>query len=476
MHYNNFAVETRRELLLKLCSLLVNDNLVEKVDRIPLEMRPKEKQAIRCCIHKDRAVLKYKLMAMLGYNIDDEEDELTPLSEYAQGTIERPDSEFTDTLLTVVDEACSACVKVSYTVSNLCRGCEGRPCKMNCPKNAIQMINGQAHIDNDKCISCGLCQKACPYHAIVYMPVPCEEACPVGAITKDENGIEHIDKEKCINCGKCITACPFGAIVEKSHLVHVHESIKNPEVKSVAIVAPAFSGQFKAKAASIIEAIGSLGFDEVFEVAEGADVTIQNETAELVERLEEGHKFMTTSCCPAYTALVDKHIPNLAPMVSDTGSPMVYSAEIARAKYPNAKITFIGPCIAKKLEGLHDPNVDYVLNFEEIQAYLLAKGIDVSSFTTLTLSDTITSGARGFAASGGVTNAIAEVAGDMLNPLVINGIDKKSIAMLKSFPRKAPANNFVEVMSCEGGCIAGPCIVNDPRKAKRQLDTYAKGE
>jgi [FeFe] hydrogenase (group B1/B3) len=471
MYYNNFALETRRELLIKLSKLLVNDQLVEEIERIPIEMRPKKKQSIRCCVHKDRAVLKYKLMAILGYNIDDEEDELTPLSEYARQALKR--TEFTDTILTVVDEACSACVKVSYSVTNLCRGCEGRPCKMNCPKGAVHMINGQAHIDQDTCINCGLCQKACPYNAITFTPVPCEQACPVGAITKDEDGIEHIDKEKCINCGKCITACPFGAVIEKSHLLNIHASLKS-DTPNIALVAPAVVGQFKAKAINIFEAVKKLGFDAVIEVAEGADVTVANETAELTERLEEGHKFMTSSCCPAYTALIDKHIDGLKPMVSHTYSPMIYAAEIAKKRYPDAKITFVGPCIAKKFEGYHAKDIDFVLNFEELGAYIIANDIEIADCNEGILDENITSEARGFAASGGVTKAITAVAGPTFNPLVIDGINKKSIAMLKAYSRKAPANNFIEIMSCEGGCVAGPCVINNPKIAKRQLDEFTK--
>lgn len=472
MYYNNFALETRRELLIKLSKLLVTDQLVEEIERIPIEMRPKKKQPIRCCVHKDRAVLKYKLMAILGYNVNDEEDELTPLSEYAKKSLER--KEFTDTILTVVDEACSACVQVSYTVTNLCRGCEGRPCKMNCPKEAIQMINGQAHIDHDKCVNCGLCQKACPYHAIVYIPIPCEEACPVGAISKDEDGIEHIDKEKCINCGKCITACPFGAVMEKSHLVQIHKSLKSNN-KNVAVVAPAIVGQFKAEAINIFEAVKRLGFDDVIEAAEGADITVANETAELKERLEEGHTFMTSSCCPAYTALIDKHITDLKPQVSHTYSPMIYAAEIAKKKYPDAKVTFVGPCIAKKYEGFHAENIDFVMNFEEFGAYIIANDIDINECGDGVVNTSITGYARGFAASGGVTNAITAVADIDFKPLVIDGLDKKNISMLKAFAKKAPAaNNFIEIMSCEGGCIGGPCVINNPKVAKRQLDNFSK--
>ena len=473
MAYNNYALVTRRELLIKLCKLLVKDQLIEEIDRIPIEMRPKNKQSIRCCVHKDRAVLKYKIMATLGYNIDDEEDELTPLSEYARHSLEKKD--FTDTILTVVDEACSACVRINYTVTNLCKGCEGRPCMMNCPKEAIQIINGQAHIDHNKCVNCGLCKQACPYHAIVYIPVPCEESCPVNAISKDENGIEHIDKDKCINCGKCITACPFGAIMEKSQLVQVHESIKSGE-KNIAIVAPAIAGQFKTDPAKILKGIKELGFTDVIEVAEGADTTAVHESHELQERLEEGHNFMTSSCCPAYTSLVDKHIQELKPFVSDTKTPMHYTAKMVKENYPDAKITFVGPCIAKKYEAAHDPYTDYVLNFEEIGAYLIANRIDVLECNDIELNNSITGEARGFAASGGVSSAIKAAVGEEMNfnPMIINGIDKNSIKTLRLVTKKTPEENFIEVMSCEGGCVNGPCTVANPKVAKRQIDNFAK--
>ena len=193
MAFVNNTMIIRRDLMSKLVKLYKEGTLVSEIDRLPITMSPKNAMARgRCCIHKERAVLKYKMLPILGYSIDEEEDELTPLSVYAQKALERKEPK--KSILTVVDEACTACVKTNYVVTNLCKGCVARSCYMNCPKDAISfMDNGQAHINHNKCINCGICKEACPYHSIVYIPIPCEEACPVKAIQKDENGIEHID-------------------------------------------------------------------------------------------------------------------------------------------------------------------------------------------------------------------------------------------------------------------------------------------
>ena len=254
MAFVNNAMIVRRELMARLIALHKSGSLIEEIDRIPLKMSPKNAQARgRCCIHKERAVLKYKMLPILGYRIDEEEDELTPLSDYARRALERKSTN--TSILTVVDEACTACVKTNYVVTNLCKGCVARSCYMNCPKDAINFLdNGQAHINHSKCINCGICKEACMYHSIVYIPVPCEEACPVKAITKDENGIEHIDESKCIYCGKCINACPFGSIYEISQVFDILSAIKRGE-QMVAIMAPSIMSQFNNSLSEISEAI-----------------------------------------------------------------------------------------------------------------------------------------------------------------------------------------------------------------------------
>jgi len=365
MAFVNNTMIVRRILMSKIISLFKEDKLLEEIDRIPISMSPKNAQARgRCCIHKERAVLKYKMLPILGYSVDEEEDELTPLSAYAAKALER--NQTSKSILTVVDEACTACVKTNYVVTNLCKGCVARSCYMNCPKDAITfMENGQAYINHAKCINCGICKEACMYHSIVYIPVPCEEVCPVKAIQKDENGIEHIDEDKCIYCGKCINACPFGSIYEISQLVDILAAIKRGE-QLVAIMAPSILSQFNNTLPEIAAAVEQIGFVEAIEVAHGAMETTRREGAELQEKLEEGQQFMTTSCCPSYIELVNKHLPEMKPFVSHTGSPMYYTIEMAKEKYPDSKIVFVGPCVGKRKEVMDHPDIDFILTFEEI--------------------------------------------------------------------------------------------------------------
>lgn len=466
MLYDNFAMLTKRELLIKIVKLLKNDELVSKLKYLPVEMRPRNKRPIRCCIHKDRYILKHKIISILGFEIHDEEIDLIHLSEFARMAMANKNMK--ENILSVVHEACSACIQSQYAVTNLCRGCEGRPCVMNCPKAAISFKGGKANISTEDCVSCGLCQKVCPYHAIVYTPVPCQDACPVKAIDKDKDGIEHIDKEKCIYCGKCMQACPYGAIMERSKIIDIHKSLSHPSRKIIAMVAPAIYGQFNATPGQILSAIKKIGFDEVVEVALGAEITAANEAHELKEKMESRAPFMTTSCCPAYTGWVNKHAPMLAPYVSTTRSPMVYAARHTKEKYPDAETVFIGPCLAKRYEAETVPEVDYVMSFEELGAFMVAYDIDVANCNEKELNKEVTRYGRGFAQAGGVKNAIVNAVGNEYTVLSIEGLDKKNQGILKAMVKK-PEARFVEVMACEGGCINGPCSLAPLTLAKRQI-------
>jgi iron only hydrogenase large subunit-like protein len=238
----------------------------------------------------------------------------------------------------------------------------------------------------------------------------------------------------------------------------------------VAIVAPAFLAQYDAPTEQVYGAIKAVGFSEIVEVAQGAMITTEKEAAELAEKIEEGQPFMTTSCCPSYVEMAEKHAPYLKKYISSTRSPMYYTAQIAKEQYPNAKIVFVGPCIAKRKEARRDDLVDYVLTFEELHSIFLGMNIDIAQQQNYTVEQSAIRAAHGFAQGGGVTAAVKEHLGEKFNysTLQIANMTKKNVALLKAYAKtsKSPAQ-FIEVMVCEGGCISGP-------SAHTALDTGKK--
>lgn len=104
-------------------------------------------------------------------------------------------------------------------------------------------MNGRSFIDQDKCIKCGRCMDACPYHAIVKMERPCAASCGMNAISSDADGKAQIDYDRCVSCGQCLVNCPFGAIVDKGQIFQTIYSMKQGQ-DVIACIAPAFVGQF----------------------------------------------------------------------------------------------------------------------------------------------------------------------------------------------------------------------------------------
>lgn len=470
MTQTNKATITRRELLIQLCKLLKDGSIENQIDRIPIQMRPKGNQPLRCCIHKDRAVLKYKIMALLGFNIDDETDELTTLHDYF--VLAKQRKSLTPVVMTVVDEACSSCQQGSFQVSNMCQGCEARSCAVNCPKQAVDFVNGYAKIDHERCVNCGKCMQECPFHAIIYRPVPCEEACPVNAISKNEYGIEHIDYDKCIFCGKCMASCPYGAIMEKSHIIEIFQAWGNTK-KVIALVAPSIAAQFRQPIPKVYNAIKAAGFYDIIEVAEGAEYTIDHESEEWREMMHSGCQLMTTSCCHAYTELIKKHIPDLKNKISTTPTPMFYAGKLARKRYADAITVFIGPCTAKRHEAFFLEDIDYTLSFEELGALFVANNIEIENMDDKVDMTYANTRAQFFARSGGVSEAIKYKADKTFKEEIINGIDKVSIRQLKQIAKGKTEANFIEVMSCENGCIGG---VNALIYGKQALEIFVKNQ
>ena len=465
----NGATYLRRELLIRLVRAFDAGVLRDEIDRIPVKLRPKEADASRCCVYHDRAVIKYRLMALLGISAEEESDEAQTLAAYLDEVIgavpvrEKEDvqPECRHAPLSVCGPACSGCPDSQVVSTSNCRGCFARPCVYSCPKNAITVTGGHSVIDHEKCIKCGKCIAACPYHALVKTTVPCEEACPVGAIRKNERGVAEIDFARCIFCGKCFMACPFGAVMERSQIMGVLTAMRRGE-KLVAMVAPAADRQFPGTVEQLLSACVKAGFSDVIEVALGAEKTTAHETDEFLERMAADPKtFMTTSCCPAYVNLIGKHLPDLIHHVSLTPSPMVYAHEMVRQENAAAKTVFIGPCVAKRSEARRK-GIDFVLSFEELGAILAGRKIDVLACEPYPVSRPAATSARHFARSCGVTEAVLaeatrKIPDFRLAAKQINGIDRKTCAMLKLYASGKMPANFLEVMACTGGCVNGPC-------------------
>ena len=345
-----------------------------------------------------------------------------------------------------------------------CQNCLAASCQQVCPRDAISFVNGKSRIDSSKCIRCGKCAAACSYHAIIHLERPCQAACGMDAIGMDEHGRATINQEKCVSCGQCLVSCPFGAIVDKGQIYQVVRSIMNGD-KVIAIMAPAFVRQFgkDVTVPKLVAGLKKLGFAHVVEVAIGADICAVEEARDFVENVPEHQSFMATSCCPAWHAMVHKLFPAQAKNISMTLTPMVYTARMVKKEEPDAKIVFVGPCAAKKLEAIREnirSDVDFVLTFEELQGMFEAKEIDFAALEDdPDIRNAGTAAGRGFAVAGGVAQAVVDIIHEQHPDMEIKVANAEGLRDCRKMMTMAKAGKYngylLEGMACPGGCIAG---------------------
>ncbi len=466
LEINNQYTLMKRRIAAEVLKAYFAGNLEEVIDNLPITIIPRNREPNRCCVYKERAMVRYRIMALMGIDIDRNDDECKTLASYVRQAFEtQPDPLPT---LTTITPGCSSCPDEQYRITDSCRGCFARPCLANCPKEAIVFVNGRAKIDESRCIKCGKCLDVCPFHAVIHVPVPCEAACPVDAIHKNAEGFVEIDRDKCIDCGHCSRSCPFGAIAERSSLMHVAKMIGDGE-KVIAMIAPAIEGQFPGSLGQIKAGLLALGFHQVVEVAEGAHITAEHEAHEVQERLSSGEAFMTTSCCPAYMHLVDTHIPVLSAYRSKALSPMAYTAEMCSQRDGDAKLVFIGPCIAKKVEAARISSINAVITFAELAALFIARDIDIQEMVASEASpdETVFADCREFAVPQGVAHSVIRRSQKPVQVMNINGVDRKTVRLMKTWTKRPPEADLVEVMCCDGGCLAGPGVLVNPKIANR---------
>ena len=360
--------------------------------------------------------------------------------------------------------------------------------------------------DANKCILCGDCVRMC------------NEVQNVGAIDFAHRGSKMtistafngpIGESPCVGCGQCAAVCPTGAIVVKDDTAQVWKALYDKNTKVTVQIAPAVRVGLGKELGipdgenamgKIVAALRRMGFDEIYDTSTGADLTVLEESNELLKRLEEGNHDMPlfTSCCPAWVNYCEKNYPELLPHVSTCRSPMEMFAGIIKeeGKTSSRKVVHVAimPCTAKKYEAARDefkvdgvPNVDFVLTTQELIQMIKESGIIFSELEPESIDmpfGTMTGAGVIFGVTGGVTEAVLRrIASDKsrtgLMSIAYKGVrgmegvketsimfgDREvKIAIVSGLKNasdlieriKAGEHyDFVEVMACPSGCING---------------------
>lgn len=363
----------------------------------------------------------------------------------------------------------------------------------------------------NKCILCGDCVRVCSeiQHVgaidFAHRGSSMEISTAFGKDIADTN---------CVNCGQCAAVCPTGAITIKQDTHDVWEAIHNPKKRVVVQIAPAVRvavGEAygyepgENTIGKLVAALRRLGVDAIFDTALGADLTIIEEAEELLESLEEKERKypLFTSCCPAWIRFVETQYPHLMPYVSTAKSPMQMFGAVIKEYYKKQDkkegvetvSVAIMPCTAKKFEASRDefkrrgiPDIDYVLTSSEVITMLQEIGIrfDRLEPEAYDMPFSIYSGAGViFGATGGVAEAavrrvvedkspkalkdiefiglrgmegvkVCELPyhGRQLRIAVVSGLGNAD-RLLQEIEGGQEHFDFVEVMACAGGCVAG---------------------
>ena len=175
--------QIKNSILYKVAEYAYEGTLEDKMDSIPYELTDPIVPSFRCCVYREREILRQRVRLAMGKLPSDLHYEKTDNTQ----------------IVHVMKSACEGCPIDRVTVTNNCQNCLAQKCMKACRFGAIMHTPTGAYIDKTKCKNCGACVKACPYNAIVDIERPCIKACPVNAVDMDENDLAKIDEDKCIN-------------------------------------------------------------------------------------------------------------------------------------------------------------------------------------------------------------------------------------------------------------------------------------
>lgn len=480
---NTSVREMRKKIYAEVARLSYNyqEGDLKQIDMIPFKLVPGEVSEQRDNVFLERAIVGDLVRLALGLNIRSA-TEPTPVSFGAEECLD-PEKYYDLPLINVVSFACHGCPDNKVRVSDQCQGCLAHPCSEVCPKGAIKMVNGRSVIDEDLCVKCGKCVSTCPYGAIIHLKRPCVSACGVNAIGSDEYGRATIDQDKCVKCGQCFANCPYGAISDKAQIFQTIRAIQS-DVPVYAAVAPAFVGQFGPDMTmkGIRAAIRALGFEDAIEVAIGADLCTIQEAEDFVKEVPSKIPFMGTSCCPAWSSMAKSLLPGQEDCISMALTPMVLTARLIKEQHPGCKVAFIGPCSAKKREARRKnvrSEVDFVLTFEEVQGMFEAKEIDFKNLELDKAMHGASGDARGFAISGGVSDAVSNIIGERYPELEVKVERAEGLEACKKMLLRAKNGKYdgylLEGMACPHGCVGGAGTVQPIEASKRAVEKNKAG-
>jgi NADH-quinone oxidoreductase subunit G len=416
-------------------------------------------------------------------------------------------------LLAAHDRDCTTCIKSSEChLQELAHRMGVNEVRFTNRKSAHPIdFSSPAIVRNpNKCILCGDCVRMCDnvqavnvidfaYRGTRTLVTPAFNK-PIGATD-------------CVNCGQCRIVCPTGAISIKTNVTEVWDALADPNTIVVAQVAPAVRVALGEKfglprgenvMGKLVNVLHRLGFDEVYDTAYGADLTVMEESEELLEHITSGAEGpLFTSCCPAWVRFCENRYPDMAKHLSTCRSPQQMFGAVIREYYRDPEISCgkrlvsvsIMPCTAKKDEILRPESrtngvqdVDYVLTTTEIAAMIQKSGIRFENMEAESTDMPFGIGSGGgviFGVTGGVTEAVLrriqkghsradmehirtigvrgeegikeftfEYMGREIRAAVVSGLGNAD-ALIKRIRSGEAHYDFVEVMACRRGCIMG---------------------